>query len=72
MFEGSMVALVTPFKDGRVDEEGLARLVQFQIDGGTDVICPCGTTGESAALSFAEHQRVVEVVIDEGIFRWHL
>ena len=45
MFQGSMVALITPFKDGEIDAEGLRRLVEFQIENGTDVICPCGTTG---------------------------
>ncbi len=64
MFEGSMVALITPFKDGKIDEEGLRRLVAFQIENGTDVICPCGTTGESATLSNDEHHRVVEIVVD--------
>lgn len=63
MFKGSMVALITPFKNGKVDETALAGLVEFQIANGTDVICPCGTTGESATLSFEEHERVVEIVI---------
>ncbi|MEI6124945.1 MAG: 4-hydroxy-tetrahydrodipicolinate synthase [Pseudomonadota bacterium] len=63
MFTGSMVALVTPFKNGTIDEEGLAGLVEFQTAHGTDVICPCGTTGESATLSFDEHEKVIEVVI---------
>lgn len=63
MFKGSMVALVTPFKNGKIDEAGLAGLVEFQIANGTDVICPCGTTGESATLSFEEHERVIEIVI---------
>lgn len=64
MFQGSMVALVTPFKAGRVDEKGLRRLIEFQIENGTDVICPCGTTGESATLSFEEHERVVEITVE--------
>ncbi len=63
MFQGSMVALVTPFKDGAIDEAGLERLVDFHKKNGTDVICPCGTTGESATLSFDEHHRVVETVV---------
>ena len=66
MFSGSMVALVTPFKDGKVDEKKLRELVDFHIKNGTDVLVPCGTTGESATLSFEEHERVVEVVIDEA------
>jgi 4-hydroxy-tetrahydrodipicolinate synthase len=64
MFAGAMVAIVTPFKDGRVDEEALRALVDFQIAGGTDVIVPCGTTGESATLSLDEHNQVVDIVID--------
>ncbi len=66
MFSGSMVALVTPFKDGKVDEKKLRELVDFHIKNGTDIIVPCGTTGESATLSFEEHEKVVEVVIDEA------
>jgi len=58
-----MVALVTPFRNGAIDEAALAHLVEFQIANGTAVICPCGTTGESATLSFEEHERVVEIVI---------
>ncbi|HET57856.1 MAG TPA: 4-hydroxy-tetrahydrodipicolinate synthase [Deltaproteobacteria bacterium] len=64
MFKGSMTASVTPFKNGAVDEESLRRLVEFQIENGTDGIIPCGTTGESATLSHDEHHRVVEIVID--------
>jgi 4-hydroxy-tetrahydrodipicolinate synthase len=64
MFKGSMVALVTPFKDGKVDEKGLRELVAFQVENGTDVIVPCGTTGESATLSMEEHQQVVEIAVD--------
>ena len=63
MFQGSMVALVTPFTNGTIDEEGLGRLVDFHRANGTDMLCPCGTTGESATLSFDEHHRVVEIVI---------
>jgi len=66
MFSGSMVALVTPFKEGKVDEKKLRELVDFHIKNGTDVLVPCGTTGESATLSFEEHEKVVEVVIDEA------
>ena len=66
MFSGSMVALVTPFKDGKVDEKKLTELVDFHIKNGTDVLVPCGTTGESATLSFEEHEKVVEVVIDQA------
>ncbi len=64
MFAGAMVALVTPFRDGKIDDKALKDLVEFQIAGGTDVIVPCGTTGESATLSFEEHNRVVDIVIE--------
>ncbi len=63
MFEGSIVALVTPFKDGKVDEAKLKELVEFHIKNGTSGIVPCGTTGESATLTHEEHNRVIEVVI---------
>ncbi len=66
MFSGSMVALVTPFKEGKVDEKKLRELVDFHIKNGTDGLVPCGTTGESATLSFEEHEKVVEVVIDQA------
>jgi 4-hydroxy-tetrahydrodipicolinate synthase len=64
MFEGAMVALVTPFKKGKVDEKKLTELVEFHIKNGTSGIVPCGTTGESATLSYEEHDRVIEVVIE--------
>ncbi len=64
MFEGAMVALVTPFKKGKVDEKKLAELVEFHVKNGTSGIIPCGTTGESATLSYEEHERVIEVVIE--------
>ncbi len=64
MFKGSIVAVVTPFKKGKVDERKLADLVRFHIKNRTSGIVPCGTTGESATLSWAEHERVVEVVIE--------
>ncbi len=62
-FKGAMVAIVTPFKNGKVDEKALEGLIEFQIENGTDVIVPCGTTGESATLSHAEHEKVLEVTI---------
>lgn len=58
---GSAVALITPFRDGRLDEEALGRLIEFQIRSGTDALLPCGTTGESATLSHEEHRRVIEL-----------
>ena len=64
MFEGSFVALVTPFKDDEsLDESKLIELLEFQIEGGTDGIVPCGTTGESPALSDEEHNRVVDLTV---------
>jgi 4-hydroxy-tetrahydrodipicolinate synthase len=64
MFEGSFVALVTPFKDDEsLDETKLKELLELQIEGGTDGIVPCGTTGESPALSDEEHNRVVDLTV---------
>ena len=62
-FQGSFVAMVTPFKNGTVDETKVRELVEFHIAHGTDGLIPCGTTGESPTLSHDEHKRVVEVVI---------
>jgi 4-hydroxy-tetrahydrodipicolinate synthase len=63
MFKGSMVAIVTPFKNGTVDEKALGDLIEFHIKNGTDVIVPCGTTGESATLSHEEHHQVVAFTV---------
>jgi len=63
-FEGSMVAIVTPFKDGRLDEEAFRNLIEWHIASGTDVIVPCGTTGESATLTHDEHDRVIEMTVE--------
>jgi 4-hydroxy-tetrahydrodipicolinate synthase len=63
-FQGSIVALVTPFRNGKVDDAKLRELVDFHVTHGTDAIIPCGTTGESPTLSHDEHKRVVEVVIE--------
>jgi 4-hydroxy-tetrahydrodipicolinate synthase len=68
-FQGSLVAMVTPFRDGRVDEAKLRELVEFHVRSGTDGIVPCGTTGESPTLSHEEHKRVVEVVIQAAAGR---
>ncbi|HTZ10759.1 MAG TPA: 4-hydroxy-tetrahydrodipicolinate synthase [Candidatus Margulisiibacteriota bacterium] len=65
MFMGSIVAIVTPFRDGKLDEKKLRELIEFQIKNGSSGIVPCGTTGESATLSFEEHDRVVEVTIEQ-------
>ncbi|MBI4707862.1 MAG: 4-hydroxy-tetrahydrodipicolinate synthase [Candidatus Omnitrophica bacterium] len=65
MFRGSIVAIVTPFKNGLIDEKTFRKLIDFQIKNGTSGIVPCGTTGESATLSFAEHERAIEITIDQ-------
>lgn len=65
MFEGSYVALVTPFKNGKVDFEKLKELVEFHIKNGTNGLVPCGTTGESATLNYDEHEKVIEVVVKQ-------
>lgn len=63
IFRGAFVAIVTPFTDGRVDEQALADLIEFHIANGTHGIVPCGTTGESATMSHDEHHRVVELTV---------
>ena len=63
MFEGVLTALVTPFRDGAVDERAIQELIEIQVAGGVDGIVPCGTTGEAATLSHAEHRRVIEVAV---------
>jgi 4-hydroxy-tetrahydrodipicolinate synthase len=63
MFSGSLVALVTPFKDGKVDLEKLAELVELHVQAGTNGLVPCGTTGESATLSHEEHELVISTVV---------
>ena len=66
MFRGSMVAIVTPFdSQGRFDEDTYRQLIEFQLENGTDVIVPCGTTGESATLNFDEHDRAIKVCIEQ-------
>src|SRR5215475_5563497 len=63
MFNGSLVALITPFKNGAVDEKGFEKFVGWQIKEGTDGLVPCGTTGESPTLSMDEHKRVIDICI---------
>ena len=63
-FQGSFVAMVTPFRNGKVDEAKLRELVEFHVTHGTDGLIPCGTTGESPTLHHDEHRRVVEIVIE--------
>ncbi len=64
MINGSLVALITPFRDGKVDEKAFQSFVDWQIEQGTEGVVPCGTTGESPTLSHAEHKRVVELCIE--------
>lgn len=64
VFEGSMVALVTPFRNGKVDEKALRGLLDFHLKEGTDVIVPCGTTGESATMSHQEHRDTMTFVAE--------
>jgi 4-hydroxy-tetrahydrodipicolinate synthase len=64
MFGGAIVAIITPFRNGKVDENALRKLIDEQIAAGTDGIAPCGTTGESTTLSHEEHDRVIEITID--------
>jgi 4-hydroxy-tetrahydrodipicolinate synthase len=68
-FQGSLVALVTPFRDGKVDEAKIRELVEFHVRSGTDALVPCGTTGESPTLSHDEHKRVVELVVEAAAGR---
>ena len=66
MFSGSIPALVTPFRDGLIDEDAFRRFVDWQIDNGSSALVPCGTTGESATLSYDEHYRVIELCIEQA------
>ena len=67
MFAGTGTALITPFaKDGSVDEEALRRLVNFQEENGVNTLVPCGSTGESAMMSYEEHLNVISIVVDEA------
>jgi 4-hydroxy-tetrahydrodipicolinate synthase len=66
MFKGSIVAIVTPFNNGAVDEKKLRELVDFQIENGTDAIVACGTTGESSTLDNEEHLDVIRIVFEQA------
>ena len=63
MFKGSIVAIVTPFKNNKLDEQALTDLIEWHIAEGTNAIVPCGTTGESSTLEYGEHYRVIELTI---------
>ncbi|ADU96155.1 4-hydroxy-tetrahydrodipicolinate synthase [Thermovibrio ammonificans] len=69
MFEGIYVAIPTPFKDGKVDTQALKDHVEFLIEQGVDGIVPCGTTGESATLSYEEHEEVIALTIEQAAGR---
>jgi len=64
MFKGTLVALVTPLKDGRVDYAAIKRLVRWHIEQGTDGLVPMGTTGECPTVSVAEHEKIIETVVE--------
>ena len=66
MFKGSNVALITPFKDDKLDEVAYIKLIHFQMNNGTNGLVPAGTTGESPTLSHVEHQKVIELCIQES------
>src|SRR5215204_1908304 len=64
MFTGAMTAMVTPFREGRLDESRLREQVEYQVKGGIDALVPVGTTGESPTLDFPEHERVIELTVE--------
>ncbi len=68
-FEGAFTALITPFRRGELDEQALRQLVDFQIDQGINGLVPCGTTGESVTLTEFEHDRVIEIVVEQAAGR---
>jgi len=65
MFKGCFVAIVTPFKNGEIDEDNFRGLIRFQLEKGVDGIVPCGTTGESPTLSYEEHKRLIRITVEE-------
>ena len=66
MFKGSNVAIVTPFKNNKLDEESYVKLINFHIENGTNGLVPAGTTGESPTLNHNEHEKVIEICIREA------
>ena len=65
MFSGSIPALATPFRDGKVDEAAFRKLIDWQIENGSSALVPCGTTGEASTLSNEEHHRVIEICVEQ-------
>jgi len=65
MFHGALTAIITPFRDGAVDEAALRELIEWQIQSGIDGLVPCGSTGESATLSHVEHERVIRITVEQ-------
>jgi 4-hydroxy-tetrahydrodipicolinate synthase len=65
MFNGALTAIITPFRDGAVDEPALRDLIEWQIANGVDALVPCGSTGESATLTHEEHERVIKITIEQ-------
>ena len=63
MFKGSNVALITPFKDNKLDTEAYIKIIHFHLKNGTNGLVPAGTTGESPTLNHDEHQKVIEICI---------
>jgi 4-hydroxy-tetrahydrodipicolinate synthase len=63
-FAGCFTALVTPFRDGRLDEKAFRRFIEFQIENGVTGLVPCGTTGESATLDYEEHNRIIDISVE--------
>lgn len=72
MLKGSITALITPFKNGEVDYGALERLIEFQIEGGSDGILVCGTSGESPTLSYEEHEAIIEFAVKSAKKRIHI
>ena len=66
MFSGALSAIITQFRDGAIDEPALRDLIEWQIQNGVDGIVPCGSTGESATLTHAEHERVIRIAIEQA------
>lgn len=69
MFQGAMTALITPFANGQIDEDAYRKFIDWQITEGIQGLIPCGTTGESATLSYEEHERVVKICIEQSAGR---